>query len=73
MVHYPMRNGRSIPELVRLVRALHTTDQQYVATAEGRGPGEPGIVPPPQTSDQADERLQQRYECRDWYFCMRET
>jgi peroxiredoxin 2/4 len=35
MVYYPMTNGRSIPEFVRLVTALQTSDKNKVATPEG--------------------------------------
>jgi peroxiredoxin (alkyl hydroperoxide reductase subunit C) len=37
MVYYPMRNGRSIDKLVRLVKALETCDEHRVATR--RRPG----------------------------------
>ncbi len=39
MVYYPMTNGRSIPEFVRLVNALQTSDANKVATPEGWQPG----------------------------------
>ena len=47
MVYYPMTNGRSIPEFVRLVAALQTSDTHKVATPEGWQPGDEVIVPPP--------------------------
>jgi peroxiredoxin 2/4 len=47
MVYYPMTNGRSIAEFVRLVQALQTSDQTSVATPEGWQPGDKVIVPPP--------------------------
>ncbi|MAT64828.1 MAG: peroxiredoxin [Gammaproteobacteria bacterium] len=69
MVYYPMTNGRSIPEFVRLVSALQTSDQNKVATPEGWQPGEKVIVPPPGTADDAEKRMNEGYECTDWYFC----
>lgn len=27
---------------------------------------------PPQTADAADTRLQEGYECTDWYFCTKD-
>ncbi len=32
MIYYPLTNGRYIPEIVRLVKALQTTDEKGVAT-----------------------------------------
>ncbi|MHB1589147.1 MAG: peroxiredoxin, partial [Metallibacterium scheffleri] len=69
MVYYPMSNGRSIPEFLRLVAALQTSDKHGVATPEGWQPGDKVIVPPPQTQQAADTRGSEGYECSDWYFC----
>ena len=69
MVYYPMTNGRSIPEFLRLVAALQTSDKHKIATPEGWQPGEKVIVPPPGTADAAVKRLDEGYECTDWYFC----
>jgi peroxiredoxin (alkyl hydroperoxide reductase subunit C) len=69
MVYYPMTNGRSIAEFVRLVSALQTSDTNKVATPEGWKPGDKVIVPPPADMDAAEARMQEGYECTDWYFC----
>ncbi|MBK5938398.1 peroxiredoxin [Halochromatium roseum] len=69
MVYYPMSNGRSIDEFVRLVKALQTSDEHGVATPEGWQPGDKVIVPPPATAEQAEARMAEGYECSDWYFC----
>jgi len=71
MVYYPMSNGRSIPEFVRLIKALQTTDAHGVATPEGWQPGDKVIVPPPNTAEGAAERVDGDFECSDWYFCTR--
>ncbi len=68
MVYYPMSNGRSIDEFLRLVKALQTSDVNKVATPENWQPGEPVIVPPPQTTDAAAAREGEGYEYTDWYF-----
>jgi len=47
MVYYPMTNGRSIDEFVRLVAALQTSDVNKVATPEAWQPGDKVILPPP--------------------------
>ncbi|HHH44049.1 MAG TPA: peroxiredoxin [Gammaproteobacteria bacterium] len=69
MVYYPMTNGRSIDEILRLVTALQTSDANGVATPEGWQPGDKVIVPPPATADAAEARVKEGYECVDWYFC----
>ncbi len=69
MVYYPMTNGRSIDEFIRLVTALQTSDANGVATPEGWQPGDKVIVPPPATTDAAQARLGEGHECVDWYFC----
>jgi peroxiredoxin (alkyl hydroperoxide reductase subunit C) len=69
MVYYPMSNGRSIAEFVRLVQALQTSDANKVATPEAWQPGDKVIVPPPATVEAAAARLKEGHECTDWYFC----
>ncbi|MCA1926742.1 MAG: peroxiredoxin [Thiobacillus sp.] len=69
MVYYPMTNGRSIPEFLRLVSALQASDANKIATPEGWQPGDQVIVPPPQDAAAAEARLGEGYECTDWYFC----
>ncbi|MCB1725340.1 MAG: peroxiredoxin [Chromatiaceae bacterium] len=69
MVYYPMTNGRSIPEFLRLIKALQASDQHKIATPEGWQPGDKVIVPPPQDMDAAAARAGEGYECTDWYFC----
>lgn len=70
MVYYPMSNGRSIPEFLRLLKALQTSDQHGVATPEGWQPGDKVIVPPAKTYEEARKRMDSaEYECTDFYFC----
>ena len=70
MVYYPMSNGRSIDEFVRLVKAMQTSDTNGVATPEAWQPGDKVIVPPPATVEEAAARAaNDEYECTDWYFC----
>jgi peroxiredoxin (alkyl hydroperoxide reductase subunit C) len=68
MVYYPMSNGRSIPEFVRLLTAMQTSDKHTVATPEGWQPGDAVIVPPPQTVTAAEARAGEGYDYTDWYF-----
>jgi len=70
MVYYPMSNGRSIDEFLRLVKAMQTSDTNGIATPEAWQPGDKVIVPPPATTEEAAERAaNNEYECTDWYFC----
>ncbi|MBL27803.1 MAG: peroxiredoxin [Rhodospirillaceae bacterium] len=68
MVYYPMSNGRSIAEFLRLLEALQTSDANGVATPEAWTPGEKVIVPPPKTQAEAEARQSEGYEYTDWYF-----
>jgi peroxiredoxin (alkyl hydroperoxide reductase subunit C) len=70
MVYYPMSNGRSIDEFLRLLDALQTSDEHGVATPEGWKRGERVIVPPARTAAEAAERMASgEHECVDFYFC----
>jgi peroxiredoxin (alkyl hydroperoxide reductase subunit C) len=68
LVYYPMTNGRSVDEFLRLLEALQTSDAHAVATPEGWKPGEQVIVPTPATTNDADARVKAGYETTDWYF-----
>lgn len=68
---YPMTNGRNIPEILRLLVALQTTDQEKVVTPANWMPGMPALLPPPKTYNELLERLQNPggMMCKDWYLC----
>ncbi len=68
MVYYPMSNGRSIDEFLRLLEAMQTSDKHGVATPEGWVHGADVIVPPPKTAAEADTRSSEGYNTVDWYF-----
>lgn len=69
MVYYPLTNGRSIDELLRVVEALQTTDKNACATPANWRPGEKVIVPAPLTQEAAAERAAgSAGEATDWYF-----
>ncbi|HZO90595.1 MAG TPA: peroxiredoxin [Chthonomonadaceae bacterium] len=69
MIYYPLTNGRNVDEILRLVKALQTTDQSAVSTPVNWKPGEPVIVPAPKTTEGADKRMHEPgVEAKDWYF-----
>ena len=69
MIYYPLSNGRSIDEIIRLIQALQTTDEHKVATPANWRPGDDVVVPPPATQEDAEKRMTEGYQCKDWYFC----
>ena len=71
ILYYPLTTGRNMDEIVRIIDALKTTDENKVATPANWRPGDKVVVPPPSTQDMAEERLGQGYECKDWYLCLR--
>ena len=69
MIHYPLTNGRSIDEVLRLVDALQTNTKHAVATPEGWKPGDKVIVPPPVTYDAMKAReAEESVERTAWWF-----
>ena len=72
IVYYPQSVGRNFDELLRLVKALQTTAHFGVATPADWRPGEPVILPPPDSSGSAQQRMEEIAEdsqCQDWFFC----
>lgn len=70
---YPITNGRNIPEILRLLTALQTTDREHVLTPANWEPGQPVLVPAPQTyqellARQANPQAQ-GLSCEEWYWC----
>jgi peroxiredoxin (alkyl hydroperoxide reductase subunit C) len=69
MIYYPLTTGRNMEEILRLVKGLQTTDKHAVATPANWKPGDPVILPPPRTTEGAEERIREGHTCKDWYFC----
>jgi peroxiredoxin (alkyl hydroperoxide reductase subunit C) len=70
---YPLTNGRSIPEILRLLTALQTTDKYNVVTPANWQPGQPTMVRPPKTYsgliEREDNPQKENLQCNDWYWC----
>ncbi|MDD1712275.1 MAG: peroxiredoxin [Methanoregulaceae archaeon] len=73
MIYYPLSNGRYIPEIVRLIKALQTTDKHGVSTPANWQPGDKVVVPAPKTAAEMEKRLSEGYECKDWYLCFKKV
>ncbi len=71
MIYYPLSNGRYIPEIIRLVKALQTSDKYGVATPANWQPGDPVVVPAPKTAEEMEKRPSEGYDCREWYLCFK--
>ena len=68
MIYYPLTTGRNMQEILRLIDALQMTDKHGVATPANWKPGEKVIVPPPATTEAAEERMKAGFETKDWHF-----
>jgi len=73
MIYYPLQNGRFMPEIIRLVKALQTTDKFKVSTPANWQPGDKVVVAPPKTTAEMDKRPSEGYECKDWYLCFKKV
>jgi peroxiredoxin (alkyl hydroperoxide reductase subunit C) len=71
MIYYPLQNGRFMPEIIRLIKALQTTDKFKVATPANWQPGDKVVVPAPKTAVEMEKRPTEGYECKDWYLCFK--
>jgi peroxiredoxin (alkyl hydroperoxide reductase subunit C) len=68
LVYYPMNVGRNVDEILRLLTALQTADQNACATPVNWKPGEKVVVPPPKTEAEVRERSSHKeYERLDFY------
>lgn len=72
---YPATNGRNMYELLRLIDALQISTEFEVNTPANWMPGDPVLVPVPQTFDEALERAtnpSSDLSCRTWYMCYKD-
>lgn len=77
MLYYPQETGRNIDEILRLLKALQTSDEKKVALPanwpNNELIGDHAIVPPASDEATAKERLEKaksgEIECFDWWFC----
>src|ERR1043166_3358881 len=76
LIYYPMSLGRNIDEVVRVLDALQTADANACPTPANCQKGAEGVVPPPQTIDDAAKHLEDDFksknEVSDWYLSKRD-
>jgi len=73
LIYYPLSNGRNMQEILRVIDAFQVSDKYGVATPANWQPGDEVIVPPPQTTEEAEKRLKEGYDCADWFFCKKKV
>ena len=67
---YPLNIGRCIPEIIRIIEALQTADCNNAVIPANWIPGQPIIVPKPNTYKELEERVKEINENRNgmsWY------
>ncbi len=77
ILYYPQEAGRNVDEILRLVKALQTSDKYGVALPhkwpENELIGDRAIVPPAASVEEKKQREEAakkgEIECFDWWFC----
>ncbi|WP_173918637.1 peroxiredoxin [Halobacillus sp. Marseille-Q1614] len=68
IIYYPLTTGRNMDEILRLVKALQTTDEHGVATPANWQEGDQAVLSPPKSQEEAAQRAQEEgIEYIDWY------
>ncbi|MEU9396393.1 peroxiredoxin [Streptomyces sp. NPDC048324] len=72
VLYYPMNAGRMIPEILRLLDALRTSDRDSVACPANWHPGEDVALGAPRTQAELEARLaDDSVKVTDWYLATR--
>lgn len=71
ILQYPMTTGRNIAEIIRLLDSLQIHDKDGVMTPANWFPGQPCLLPPPQTYEDIMNNINNpnSSNCMDWYLC----
>lgn len=72
---YPLTTGRYIPEIIRIIQALQTSDRENAVTPANWQPGDVLLVPAPSTCSEVRKRQTDPaslgLDCVDWYLCFK--
>ncbi|GAA2502601.1 hypothetical protein GCM10010406_43910 [Streptomyces thermolineatus] len=72
VLYYPMNAGRMIPEILRLVDALQTSDRDGVSCPANWKPGDDVVLGAPRTQEELDARLSDSsVKLADWYLAFK--
>jgi peroxiredoxin (alkyl hydroperoxide reductase subunit C) len=69
IIYYPLNAGRNMQEILRLIDALQTADTHKAALPANWKTGGQVIVPPLATQAAAEARMNEGYDCVDWFLC----
>ena len=72
---YPMNIGRNIPEILRIVQALQTADNNNASTAANWLPYQPVIIPMPKNFTELEKRkneIEKNNNGISWYLSFKE-
>lgn len=71
IIYYPFMLGRNTDEIIRVIDALQAHEKYKVSFPANWRPGDDVLAtpPPPRTFKEAEERLQEGFECIDWFYC----
>ena len=73
---YPMNIGRCIPEIIRIIEALQTSDENNASTPANWVPCEPIIIRPPRTFEELQARKEEITKNRNgmnWYLSFKNS
>jgi len=75
MLYYPQEIGRNIGEILRMVKALQTSDKYNVATPANwpkNGLLQDKVIIPPAKDIKTSKERKEKYDCYDWWFCYKQ-
>jgi peroxiredoxin (alkyl hydroperoxide reductase subunit C) len=76
IITYPVSCGRNTYELLRVIDSLQLTEGYKLYTPANWMPGEPVIIPPPHTLEEAIQRAKEGSQlgirCSSWYLCYKD-
>ncbi|MCE7785458.1 peroxiredoxin [Staphylococcus xylosus] len=70
IMYYPTSIGRNVNEIIRIIKALKTTDENDSIAPENWQPGDKVLSIPPTNFKDANGHINDtNYNCKTWYYC----